>query len=247
MQHGRSIPYVSVAFFLSLKHNFIAYRSSKVSSRTDCIFEIHQLWQSDFSRVYSNSYCSCLFEPEIIKIDQSSHKMYSNDILNVQESTTILNACAESYWIHHVYIYIYTYIYKHVWLNNKDNFCRYNFIRILSSFLTSALVLGYYWLKNLLKLFGVLSAFYRPSAGVVCKYKDCFFFVLFCLCFSVFSFFLSPSSCRAIGTDISDLFSPLLPIVRRFRQVLRTTPRILIVAIFKINSINSIFFYMCGF
>ena len=44
MQDGRkavwSIPYVSVAFFFpSLKHNFIAYRSSKVS---DCIFEIHQ-------------------------------------------------------------------------------------------------------------------------------------------------------------------------------------------------------------
>ena len=41
-----SIPYVSVAFFPSLKQNFIAYRSSKVSSRPDCIFEIHQLWQS---------------------------------------------------------------------------------------------------------------------------------------------------------------------------------------------------------
>ena len=36
-----SIPYVSVAFFPSLKNSFIAYRSSKVS---DCIFEIHQLW-----------------------------------------------------------------------------------------------------------------------------------------------------------------------------------------------------------
>ena len=36
-----SIPYVSVAFFQSLKHNFIAYCSSKVSSRPDCIFEIH--------------------------------------------------------------------------------------------------------------------------------------------------------------------------------------------------------------
>ena len=33
-----SIPYVSRAFFPSLKHNFIAYRSSKVSSRPDCIF-----------------------------------------------------------------------------------------------------------------------------------------------------------------------------------------------------------------
>ena len=39
-----SIPYVSVAFFPSLKHNSIAYRSSKASSHADCIFEIHQLW-----------------------------------------------------------------------------------------------------------------------------------------------------------------------------------------------------------
>ena len=34
------LPYISVAFPPSLKQNFIAYRSSKVS---DCIFEIHQL------------------------------------------------------------------------------------------------------------------------------------------------------------------------------------------------------------
>ena len=44
MQDGRktvwSISYVSVAFISSLKHNFIAYRSS---SRPDCIFEIHQV------------------------------------------------------------------------------------------------------------------------------------------------------------------------------------------------------------
>ena len=37
-----SIQYFSVAFFPSLKHNFIAYGSSKVSSRPGCIFEIHQ-------------------------------------------------------------------------------------------------------------------------------------------------------------------------------------------------------------
>ena len=37
------ILYVSVAFFPILKQNFIAYRSSKVSSRLDCIFEIHQV------------------------------------------------------------------------------------------------------------------------------------------------------------------------------------------------------------
>ena len=51
-----SIPYVFVAsFFPNLKHNFIAYRSSKVSSCPDCIFEIHQLLQSGFSRVYCNA------------------------------------------------------------------------------------------------------------------------------------------------------------------------------------------------
>ena len=43
--------------FPSLKHNFIAYRSSKVTSRPNCIFEIHHLWQSGLSRVYSNSCC----------------------------------------------------------------------------------------------------------------------------------------------------------------------------------------------
>ena len=90
-----SIPYVSVTSFPSLKHNFIAYRSSKVS---DFIFEIHQLWQSGFSRVYSNCFCSCSFEPEIIKVCQSSHKMYSNNILNFQESTTILNAYTKKVW-----------------------------------------------------------------------------------------------------------------------------------------------------
>ena len=81
--------------FPSLKQNFIAYRSSEVSSRSDCIFEIHQLWQSGFSRVYSNSCCSCSFESEIIKIGQLSHKMYSNNIVNFQESMTILNACTK--------------------------------------------------------------------------------------------------------------------------------------------------------
>ena len=81
-------PYISVAaFFRSLKQNFITYRFSKVS---DCIFEIHQLWQSGFSRVYSNCCCSCWFEAEIIKIGWSSHKMYSNNIANFKEFTTIL-------------------------------------------------------------------------------------------------------------------------------------------------------------
>ena len=71
-----NISYVSVAFFPSLKQNLTVYRSFKVSSRPDCIFEIHRLWQSGFSRVYSNSCCSRSFEPEIVKIGQASRKVY---------------------------------------------------------------------------------------------------------------------------------------------------------------------------
>ena len=120
-----SIPYVSVSLFPSLKQNFLAYRSSKMSSGPDCIFEIHQQWQSGFSRVYSNCCCSCSFEPEVIEIGQSSHKMYSNNILNVQESTTILNTCKKKvlkpvectpyiymskYLLLCIYVYICTYL-----------------------------------------------------------------------------------------------------------------------------------------
>ena len=118
MQDGRkavwSIPYVSVAFYQSLKQIFIAYRSSKVSTRVDCIFEIHQLWQSGFSRVYSNCCWSRSFEAEIIKIGQSSHKIYSNNILNFQESTTILNAYTKKSGtlLKAPRIYIYIYIIK---------------------------------------------------------------------------------------------------------------------------------------
>ena len=104
--------------FPSLKQNFISYRSFKVS---DCIFEIDRLWQSGFCTVYSNCCCSCSFEPEIIEIGQSSHKMYSNNILNFHESSTILNdytkKSLETYRMHLViYIYIYIYIYKFIFL-----------------------------------------------------------------------------------------------------------------------------------
>ena len=100
--------------FPSLKQNFIAYRSSEVSSRPDCIFEIHKLWQSGFSKVSSNSFCSCSFEREIRKIGQSCNKMYSNNIVNFHVSTTILNTCTKksgNLWRHHIYIYIHIYIY----------------------------------------------------------------------------------------------------------------------------------------
>ena len=49
-----------------------------MSSRPDCIFEIPHMGHSGFSRVYSNSFCSCSFEAEIIEIGQSSYEMYSN-------------------------------------------------------------------------------------------------------------------------------------------------------------------------
>ena len=111
----------------------MAYRFSKVS---DCIFEIDQLWQSGISRVYSNCCCSCSFEAEIIKIGQSSHKMYSNKILTFQESTTILNACTKksgnilnsprictrtcththTHTHTHIYIYIHIYTQTHIYI-----------------------------------------------------------------------------------------------------------------------------------
>ena len=47
--------------------------------------------------VYSNYSYSCSFEPEIIKIGQSSHKMYSNKILNFQVSTKNLAVCTKKF------------------------------------------------------------------------------------------------------------------------------------------------------
>ena len=81
--------------FSKFKTEFLWYRSSKVS---DFIFEIHQLWQSGFSRVYSYCCCSCSFQCDIIKIGQSSHNMYSNNILNFRESMTLLNVPAKKVW-----------------------------------------------------------------------------------------------------------------------------------------------------
>ena len=81
--------------FFQVENNLIAYRSSKIYSRSDYIFEIHELCQSGFSRVYYNSCSSSSFEPEIIKIGQSSYNTYSNNVLNFQESIPILNACTK--------------------------------------------------------------------------------------------------------------------------------------------------------
>ena len=90
------------------------YFISKVYSRPDCNFEIHQLWQFGFSRVYSNSCWNSLFEPEIIKIGQSSHMMFCHNMLNFQESTTISNACTQKgckLIECSTYIYIYIFVF----------------------------------------------------------------------------------------------------------------------------------------
>ena len=113
-------------FFPSLKQNFIAYHSSKMSSRPDCIFVIHQLWQVGFSRVYSNFCCSCSFRSETRKIGQPFYKMYSNNIVNFQESTTILNACTKKSGnllnVPRNYLkkdWLWGYITEHSWSTNK--------------------------------------------------------------------------------------------------------------------------------
>ena len=84
----RIIPHVSVVFCPSLKQDFIAYRSSQVSSCPDCILKFtscdnQAVFQLMFIWTWNH------------KNGQSSHDMCSNNIVNIQESTTILNACTK--------------------------------------------------------------------------------------------------------------------------------------------------------
>ena len=70
------------------------------------------------------------------KLVQSSHKMYSNNILNFQESTTILNACTkkglETYWRSHVCIQkIWNWITHNGWYAIKPNQTKPNHIYLL--------------------------------------------------------------------------------------------------------------------
>ena len=62
MQDGRkavwSIPYVSVAFFPSLKQNFIAYRSSKVSTRPNCFLK--------FNDCNNQALVGCILIPAVV-------------------------------------------------------------------------------------------------------------------------------------------------------------------------------------
>ena len=65
-KHSEAFHMILWHLFPSLKHNFMAYRSSKGSARQDFIYEIDQLWQSGFTRVYSNCCCCYSFEHELI-------------------------------------------------------------------------------------------------------------------------------------------------------------------------------------
>ena len=94
-----------------------------------------------------------------------------------------------------IYIYIYIYIYicvcvcvcvcMYCWAailhlsifdwKLKTKYCQYNFIRILSSFLTKALVLGWCWLVNLPKLSrALLDPLYPYIHGEFNKFPDYF-------------------------------------------------------------------------
>ncbi len=107
----------------------------------DCIFEIHQLWQSGLSRVYSKCCCSCSFEPEIIKIGEQSHMMYSYNILNFQESQTILNEHTKKV-LKRIVCTSYICIYMQISLNIIDILCLHIFFWIRSNSLITFIVFG---------------------------------------------------------------------------------------------------------
>ena len=104
-----------------------------------------------FSRVYSKYCCSCSFEPEIIKIGQSSHKMYSNNILYFQESTTIFIACTKKSGnlLNAPRVYIYIYIYA--------NFIKHNRHFMPTYFLLDPFEFPYYFYRIRGELIKVLS------------------------------------------------------------------------------------------
>ena len=90
-----SIPYVSVIFFqvwnIILLH-IVLLKCPPV-----------QIAFLKFTSYDNQAFVGCIpiaavafFEAEIIKICRSSHKMYSNNIVNFQESTTILNVYTKS-------------------------------------------------------------------------------------------------------------------------------------------------------
>ena len=74
--------------------------------------------------------------------------MYSNDIVNFQESTTIFNTCTkkslETYWIHHVYACtnIITQIYTFIYIFSIYNLGGFTIINIIFLFFLLLLLEG---------------------------------------------------------------------------------------------------------
>ena len=99
------IAFYCISFFLTYRLHF--WNSPAVTIRLlQCVLQLLLL---------------LLFESEIIKISQSSHKMYSNNILNFQVCTANLNACTKKKLIEYstyiyIYIYIYVCMYMHVYI-----------------------------------------------------------------------------------------------------------------------------------
>ena len=58
--------------------------------------------------------------------------------------------------------------------NIIDTFCRYNFIKILSSFLISVLVSGWNWWMKLPNCPERFRTFHRLSSGVACMHRVIF-------------------------------------------------------------------------
>ena len=126
-----STDFLTPAIPLIIPHTHSAFLESLIPLKNWC--SIHARWSKSslkysipfygiFSEFKTEFYCisffwdSYWFEPEIIKIGQSSQSSYricSNNIVNFQESTTIVNGCTKKSGIilNTPYIYIYIYIY----------------------------------------------------------------------------------------------------------------------------------------
>ena len=89
-----------MAFFPSLKQNFITYSKVLIAFLKFTSCDNHALMGGG----YSNCCCSCSFEREIIKICQSSHKMYSNKEFSwvYNNLKCLYKKTLESYWMHPV-------------------------------------------------------------------------------------------------------------------------------------------------
>ena len=133
-------------FFQSLKQNFIAYRSSKVSSRPDCIFEIHQLWH--------------LLNPGWEKKQVHNFPKSMSWKVNTIPRLRFELLCYEYFSTHthmhthtHVHTYIYIYIYIKMGRSTKrfEFFSIYLFISFLHiCFQLDAFVTEHIWHKTLL-------------------------------------------------------------------------------------------------